>query len=173
MRADRRELLVLRHAKSSWDDASRADRDRPLAPRGRRDAPRMGRWLRDHDLVPDRVLSSPAARARETVEAVVEALGGGIDVHLEERIYLGSAGELRRVLVGCPAACRRVLLVGHNPGLEDLVRELVGGAVEEPADGKLLPTAALARLAVRGTWSALGPGTATLVEIVRPRALAR
>ncbi len=121
----KRELLVLRHAKSAWDTGARTDFERPLSGRGRRDAPRMGRFLAERGLVPDHVVSSPAERARQTVLAVCAELGLGEDaVRWDERIYHASTGALMDVLAESPAGAHRVLIAGHNPGLEMLVQTL-------------------------------------------------
>jgi phosphohistidine phosphatase len=171
-RNDARELLLLRHAKSSWKSSGK-DFDRPLTGRGRRDAPRIARWMKEKALVPDCVVSSPAARARETTELVLEELGlSPDDVRWDERVYEASTASLLRVLADCPASARRVLLVGHNPGLEDLVRQLGGATVREPDEGKFLPAGALAELRVDAAWPELGAGKATLAQVVRPRLLA-
>lgn len=168
-----RQLLVLRHAKSAWDTGAPTDFDRPLAKRGRKDAPRMGKWLRDTGLLPDHVVSSPAARARETTEKVCRACSfAGGRVVWDERIYEGDLGALLAVLADCPATAPTILLVGHNPGLETLVRHLGGDAVPTPADGKLLPTAAVARIEMPESWSGLGPGAGKLVSVTRPKELA-
>lgn len=166
--AGARELLVLRHAKSDWGESA-SDFDRPLAKRGRKDAPRVGRWLREEGLAPDLVLSSPAKRARETAERVVEALGSDAgEVRWEPRLYDADLGRILRVLAEKSVAGRRVLLVGHNPGLEDLVLHLGGDAVAIPGDGKVLPTAAVARFRMPPDWGRLPPGSGELLALVRP-----
>jgi len=167
-----RELLVMRHAKSDRDAAVERDFDRPLEKRGRKDAPRMARWMKRRGCVPDRVVASPAARARETAERVVEELGlPDAAVAWEERLYDASLGDLLSVLADAPAGAARVLLVAHNPGLEDLVVRLGGAPVPMPDDGKILPTAAVARLAMPRDWGRLPQGAGRLLEIVRPRDL--
>ena len=166
-----RELLVLRHAKSDRE-AGAADFDRPLAKRGRRDAPRVGRLLRERGLVPDFVVSSPARRAAETVALVLKALAIDKDgVRWEEDLYEADVGTLLRVASAVPDRVGRLLLVGHNPGLEDLVRRLAPGA-EAPPGQKLLPTGALARLSLARPWAEIGEGPEALVEILRPREFA-
>lgn len=167
-----RELLILRHAKSAWDTGAPSDFERPLAPRGLKAAPRMGRWLAEQGLVPDYVVSSPAERARQTVIAVCAELGlGPDDIHWDRRIYGGWARTLIDVLRETPATAQRVLIAGHNPGLEDLVESLASRRVTIPPDGKLMPTAAVARLELAGPWSGLQPGAATLLSLIRPRDL--
>lgn len=150
------DLLILRHAKSAWESAT--DFDRPLAPRGERDAPRMGRWILDRGLVPDRILSSPARRARQTARLVAEAVGfDRLEVEFDDRIYGAGVEELLEILGGIEGG--RVLLVGHNPGLELLVDRLAGSRAVRDG-GKFFPTAALAHFR-----------SGSLVEIVRPRTL--
>jgi phosphohistidine phosphatase len=167
----RRELLVLRHAKSAWDTDARTDFDRPLAKRGRKDAPRMGSWIRENSLVPDHVVSSPARRAEETVRLALAELGvDEADVAWEDGIYENDASILLDVLAACPDDRRRVLLVGHNPALEDLVDHLAGG-VDVPPGQKPFPTAALAHLAMPDDWSELPRGCAELRSLIRPRTL--
>ena len=166
-----RDLLILRHAKSDWSTDATRDFERPLAKRGRNDAPRMGEWLSREGLVPDAVVSSPAERARETTLLVCNSVGfKPKKVVWEDAVYAASQSELLGVLAGCPADAASVMLVGHNPGLEDLVDFLAGG-VEESPDGKLLPTAALARLEMPEDWRQLKSGCARLLSITRPRDL--
>jgi phosphohistidine phosphatase len=169
----RRELLVLRHAKSAWNTAAASDFDRPLSGRGRRDAPRVGRFLADAGLAPDYVVASPARRARQTVIAVCAELG--VDeqaIAWDERIYHAGTGTLMDVLAASPPGARRVLIAGHNPGLEMLVQTLCRELVPMPADWKLMPTAAVAHLAIPGDWRDLDGGTAELLGLTRPRDLA-
>ncbi len=166
-----RHLLVLRHAKSAWDTDAETDFDRPLAKRGKKDAPRMGKWLREHELIPDHVVCSPAERTRQTAVAVCKPLG--VDkksICWEAQIYMGTTEALLEVLGDCPPAAGMVMIVGHNPGLEDLV-EYLCGVVEVPADGKLLPTATLAYLEMPDAWDSLAAGSARLLSITRPRSL--
>jgi phosphohistidine phosphatase len=167
-----RELLVLRHGKSAWDTDAPTDLERPLAKRGRKDAPRMGAWLAAHDLEPDLVVTSPARRAEETAEAVLEGTGGeGTEVRRDERIYGGELGDLLAVLGDCPARGRRVLLVGHNPGLETLVTYLASDRPRPAPNGKLMPTCAVAHFRLPDDWQGLGRSAGVLVAIARPREL--
>lgn len=168
-----RQLLVLRHAKSSWDTPAATDFERPLATRGEKDAPRMGRWLHEQGLRPDWILGSPATRAKQTLLAVCRELGfPSKAIRWEPAIYEGELRDLLPVLGGCPDGARRVLLVGHNPGLETLVTYLGGQSVTIPEDGKLLPAGALALLEVKTPWSTLAAGGATLLSVIRPRDVA-
>jgi phosphohistidine phosphatase len=167
-----RELLILRHAKSAWDSGARNDFDRPLAPRGEAAAPRVGRWLDEERLRPDYVVSSPAERARQTVLAVCGELGiEASQVHWDRRIYGGGARILIDVLRDCPAGAGRVLIAGHNPGLEDLLCTLCEERVSGPGGGKLMPTAAVARLGIGVPWAELGPASASLVSLTHARSL--
>jgi phosphohistidine phosphatase len=165
-----RELLLLRHAKSDWDANSPSDFERPLAKRGNRDAPHVGEWLYREGLVPDVVVSSPAERARQTAVKVCNSMDFKKKKILwDEDVYAADLPALLGVLARCPAKAETVLLVGHNPGLEELLRFLAGDELEVPPDGKLLPTATLARLEMPNDWAALDAGCAQLVGICRPR----
>lgn len=166
-----RELLLLRHAKSDWSVAI-DDFSRPLKKRGRRAAKRMGAWLREQQLIPDTILSSPAARALATAQRVCQQLN--IDessIVCDERIYEAEVLTLLEILKTSPHEAQRVLLVGHNPGLEGLLLELAAHSVSLTSDGKYLPTAALARLTFEGNWTDLTEGCATLVTLLRPDSL--
>jgi phosphohistidine phosphatase len=159
-------LLILRHAKSSWKHRDREDHDRPLNERGRRDAPRMGAWLAERGLRPDRILSSTARRARKTAAEVARTSGAEAELVLSADLYMADPNAILEALRATPDDCETVLVVGHNPGVEDLVRRLTGQAVT-------MPTAALAhiRLDISG-WPALDPGArGELVEHQTPRAL--
>jgi phosphohistidine phosphatase len=134
-------LLILRHAKSSWDDLSRDDWARPLSPRGERDAPRVGNLLRERSLIPELIITSDAVRALTTARAVAEAAGYDGAIVAEPSLYHAKPDEVLETLKGVTDAVRAVMIVGHNPGLEDLVTRLTGEAVD-------LPTAALVHLAV-------------------------
>lgn len=167
-----RELLLLRHAKSDWESGAATDFDRPLAKRGKNDAPKVGAWLYREGLVPDHVVSSPAERARQTVEKVCKRLDFKKKrIIWEPDVYEADISDLLDVLARCPAKATTVLVVGHNPGLEELVLHLAGEEIERPSDGKLLPTAAVARLEMPEDWSQLAPGSAQLISITRPRGL--
>ena len=168
-----RQLLLLRHAKSAWDTGAATDFDRPLAKRGKQDAPLMGQWLRDQGLTPDYVVSSPAERAKATaLRACKEA---GVDkkhIHWDPRVYEASLEALLQVLAQCPEDARTVMMVGHNPSLEILLEYLCNSEnIESSSDGKLLPTATVAQLRMPQTWKKLPPGCAKMIAITRPRAL--
>jgi phosphohistidine phosphatase len=158
-------LLILRHAKSSWKEHGIDDHDRPLNERGRRSAPRVGRWLRARDLVPDGILCSTAERARATAELVSAAIDHQGPMIVEPDAYLADPATLIDLVSALPEEWSRALLVGHNPGLEALVSDLTGAV--EP-----LPTAALAQIELDvDSWAEL-PGASRpgrLVHVRRPR----
>jgi phosphohistidine phosphatase len=159
-------LLVLRHAKSSWDDPALDDHERPLNKRGRRDAPRMGELVREHGLTPDVVLSSDAVRARLTAEAVAEAARYAGDIVLDPRLYLASPTDILSLLPTVRENAEIVMIVGHNPGLEQLVEQLTGQRHD-------LPTATLAQIGLPiDQWRNLKRSTrGTLVGLWRPEDL--
>lgn len=166
-----RRLALLRHAKSDWDTAVE-DIDRPLNKRGRKDAPRIGRWLQAHDWQPRLVLSSPAARARQTIEAVLEQAGAqDTELQWDQGLYLASLKSLLDRIRRLPSGIDSVLLVGHNPGLEELLEHLSRTPVPTTDSGKVFTTANLALLQLDGDWKDAGHGTAELLELVRPREL--
>ncbi|WP_045728767.1 histidine phosphatase family protein [Xanthomonas sp. GPE 39] len=138
-----REVILLRHAHAEPADTGQADFDRPLSPHGLAEAETAGRWLLEQRLVPDRVLCSPARRARETLEAIL-GLTGYVEQRLEPRIYEATSGTLAGLLDG-HRDVERLLLVGHNPGLERLVALMHSG---QSGDYRGMPTASIAVLAV-------------------------
>jgi phosphohistidine phosphatase len=165
------ELLLLRHGKSDWS-AGTDDYHRPLKNRGKRGAQRIGTWLWQQDLVPDHIVSSPATRARETAFKAAKSMGLGVArVHLDKRVYLPTTDDLLAVLHDCPPGAQRILLVGHNPSLEDLLTRLVHDAIAIPEDGKLLPTATLARLDLDCSIDRASVNCARLLSITRASSL--
>ena len=159
-------LLVLRHAKSSWDDAALDDHERPLNERGRRDAPRMGKLVRKFGLLPDVVISSDAVRARLTAEAVAEAARFAGDILRDPHLYLADPADILWRLRQVQENAETVMIVGHNPGLEQLVEQLTGARQD-------LPTAALAQIGLPiDRWRDLKLSTrGTLVGLWRPKEL--
>ena len=163
-----RRLVLLRHAKSDWPDV--ADQDRPLAKRGRRDAPVVGRWLGQGGYVPDAVVCSTALRARETWELASGGLlaavpGAAPPVRHEPRVYDASVLGLLMLVREFPPEWRTALMVGHNPGMA----ELTAGLADPPPDPpSAFPTAAVAVLALPGSWSDAGPGEAKLLAFAVP-----
>jgi phosphohistidine phosphatase len=155
-----RQLLVLRHAKSAWP-AGVADLDRPLGPRGERDCVSVGRYLARYGLLPDHVVASPARRTVDTATAVLGAAGCPVGVVTERALYGGDpVTALREV----PETTSRLLVVGHEPELVDLIRLLCGADVR-------LPTAALALLELEAPWPLLPAGRSVLHLLVGPKLL--
>ncbi len=171
-----RQLLLLRHAKSSWDDASMSDRDRPLNARGRRSAAVMRQAMRDLGLAPDVVLVSTARRTLETLEAL-EPWDEMPLIEPMDSLYLATPLQLGAALHGVAETVRSVLLIGHNPGLHDFAVGLAGPAAmasgSEAARGLAAgyPTGALAEFVVAGAWSDLRNGGGRLVRFLTPRML--
>ena len=177
-----RTLVLFRHAKSAWPDVP--DHDRPLARRGIQAAPVMGRWLREAGLLPGQVLCSTARRARETWQFAQAGLAASPPVTFDVRIYEAAATDLLVLIRQASPATGTLLLIGHNPAIEDLALLLAtapGGAAEPgpagAAPGDLermrskFPTAAIAVLEFHGTWPGLAPGEARLTAFVTPRDL--
>ncbi|MFW2383590.1 MAG: SixA phosphatase family protein [Acidimicrobiales bacterium] len=162
------ELLVMRHAKSDWS-THHSDFDRPLNRRGSRASEQMARWIVDQALEPDRVLSSPAVRARTTALAVAGACDlDPATVEFDDELYLADAWTWLTKLQ--TQDCDRLLICGHNPGLDQLVDHLSGGSAPFTDTGKLMTTAAVAHFAHGPTWSALGTadGHCELLSLTRP-----
>ncbi len=158
-------LLLLRHAKSSWKDASVKDFDRPLTQRGLKAAPAVGRLIRKRKLQPDLVLSSPAERARQTTELVLAGAGLKIEVRHDERIYEATVARLLEVVTQIEDDANVAMLVGHNPGLSELFTALTG-------ESESLPTAALACIELDvEKWNKVRAGTGRLEWLVKPKKL--
>ena len=175
-----KKLVLLRHAKSAWPDGV-PDHHRPLASRGRRDAPAAGRWLRRTGCVPDHVLCSTARRARETWQLAQAELDMQPPAAFEPGVYEASAGSLLEIVRRLPPAAHTVVVVGHDPAIPELALALTGnnGTHERQAVGLTpatsidrmqakFPTAAIAVLELSGPWSELGPGRARLASFVTP-----
>ncbi len=164
------ELLLLRHAKSDWS-VEMDDFSRPLKKRGRRAAKQVGRWLYEQHLIPDTILCSPAMRTLSTAQRVCKQLD--IDesaIIFNPHIYEANASTLLEILRANDHG-QRVLLVGHNPGLEDLLMKLTRESVPLSANGKCMPTAALAHLSFDGNWTELSDDCAKLITLIRPDSL--
>jgi phosphohistidine phosphatase len=163
-------IHLLRHAKSSWEDPSLPDHDRPLAPRGRRAAEALARHLRSEAVAPEAVLCSSARRARQTLEPLMEVLGGA-EVLVEDALYAAEAEELLERLRRVPDRVESVMIVAHNPGLQDLAIELVSWGPDLGRVREKFPTGGLATIGFAGAWRELAPGRGTLVSFVTPRDL--
>jgi len=166
-------LTLLRHAKSTWNDPVERDFDRPLNGRGRRAAARIGQWLADDGVVFDHVRASPAVRVRQTIEGVEDGLRHRLAPMFDARIYLASAMTLLDIVQGFEANTATALLIGHNPGLEDLLLLITPDADPLRSEVEIkYPTATLAVLDLNiETWRDAAPGCAHLRAFIRPRDL--
>lgn len=168
-----RKLTLLRHAKSSWDDPVQRDFDRPLNQKGLRAARTVGEHLRREGMRFDHVVASPAVRVIETLDGVWDGFGQTLKPLWERRIYLASCMTLLDVVHDTPESAGSLLLVGHNPGLEDLVLMLTpdgGDDLRESLEEKF-PTASVAVLEFEGGWREMAQGGTRLTSFVRPRDL--
>lgn len=155
-------LIIMRHAKAG-ELPGGADADRPLTPRGHRDAIRAGRWLLANGLVPDGVLCSPARRTAQTWDEVAAQLGRDVPATLDPGLYLTDAGGWREVVGQTPAGTGVLLCVGHNPAMADLAEDLTGQPLE-------FPTSAIAVISLPGPWDALiAGGTGDLAAFWTPK----
>lgn len=167
------ELIILRHGKSDWN-TNETDFNRPVTDRGKRGAQRIGVWLAQKGLKPDMVLSSPAERARTTAQKMMKAMGE-TDHYIvyDKRIYDATLSDLLEVIKTIPEGTKRVILVGHNPGLEQLLTYICDENITVADDGKLLATATLAHLSVSCQWKKIEQNTAKLITIQRAKNLAK
>lgn len=166
-----KQLVLLRHAKSSWDDPFLEDFDRPLAKRGRKAGKCVSEWLKAQDIRPDLVLCSPAVRTRETLALVADAIGPAARIHYDKRLYLADADDLLTKIRSADADARSVMVIGHNPGMHDLAIALLRpGAKRDRAKlAEKFPTATVACFDVPiAWWTELKPGEATLKKFARP-----
>ncbi len=157
-------LLLMRHAKSSWKKKDLPDIERPLSPRGEKDAPAMGRLLRKKNLVPDLIVTSPAVRAQQTAEAVAKKSHYEKEISCVDKLYMAEAPEIIGALTGLPDEVNSVLLIGHNPGLEYTL-QLLTGKIES------LPTATITKISLPiEHWSDLNGDTrGELEKVWRPK----
>ena len=165
-------LHLLRHAKSSWKDPSLNDHDRPLSKRGRQTAKMMAAYFRRAKIAPDLVICSTAMRARQTLDPIAKAKKPP-KVVLERKIYGGAQRALWEQLWNLPESAKSVLLIGHNPALQDLALELAHADLNEllaSAGGKF-PTGAMASFRFDGAWKALEPHGAVLASYITPKAI--
>ena len=160
-----RTLYLLRHAKSSWKDDTLRDFDRPLKGRGRRAAEQMGQVLAEEKLKSPLVISSPAVRARETTELVLESAGFKLEPRFDERIYEADVRTLLAIVRSIPDSSAVTIMVGHNPGFENLMEYLTG-------DRRHMPTCALAKIEFdAASWSEVSEETGRWEMFVTPKEL--
>jgi phosphohistidine phosphatase len=161
----------MRHAKSAWDTGAPTDFERPLSDRGAADAPVMGHWLYDEGLVPDRVIASPAMRAKQTVQLAASMMFfPSEDIIYDERIYAASLSTLCEVLSEQAGHGQRLMMVGHNPGFDDLLGFLCPRPLPFTNRGKLMTTANIAHIKI-DAFDDLHPGKSELIILKRPKDL--
>ncbi len=167
-------LYLLRHAKSSWSDLNLEDLDRPLTGRGRKAAKAMAAFLKREGMCPAVVLCSTAKRTRQTLKRIRPALDEGVEVRIDERLYLAGPAEILGLLGELEDSVPSAMVIGHNPGLEELALTLLGsGEAAAARDIKAkFPTGALAMLTSGAAcWQDLEPGTLHLESFVKPKDL--
>jgi phosphohistidine phosphatase len=163
-------LYLLRHAKSDWDDPDLPDQERPLAPRGVRASREMGKQLKKAGVAPSLVLCSPAVRARQTLDLLAPALPRNVEIRYEDGLYGASTRDVLRRLGQVPDKVPSVLVVGHNPTIQELTVELSGPGGDSERVRQKFPTAAMATLEIdRSDWKNLRPGCGHLVGFLTPR----
>ena len=156
-------LFVLRHAKSSWDNSALSDFERPLNERGLDTAPFMGGIFKKNHFQPELILSSPAKRAAQTAALIKQSAEISGEIQFDDRIYEASPGRLLEVIGEQNGKSESILLVGHNPGLEGLIKVLTG-------EIHAMPTAALAVIDLEiNDWSEINPSTGNLRDLIRPK----
>lgn len=160
-----RELLLVRHAKSSWKDDALSDYDRPLNKRGQKTAPLMGQLLADKHWQPDRVFSSPATRAKTTAELLLPALAIPPDqVDWHAKLYDASVSAIFSVINQAPASCQRLMVIGHNPGIEETIEAL------DPAFQGDIPTCCVTRIRCNiNNWQDIADKCGEVMECLRPK----
>ena len=163
-----RELLIFRHGQAV-SSTETDDFARPITDKGKRAAQRMGVWLWQKGIRPDYIVCSPAERAWQSAQKLSKAMGRDASaITSDRRLYNADLKALLTVLAECPKKKDRIMLVGHNPGLTDLLLYLLGGETPQPDDAVLLPTAALARLQMPDSWKRLEFGSGRLKALTRP-----
>jgi phosphohistidine phosphatase len=168
-------LTILRHAKSGWDDPVARDFDRPLNERGKKAARLMGAWMKSQEWTFDHIIASPAVRVIETLDHVVAGYGKRMEPSWERRVYLASSATLMDVLREQSDGLQKVMMIGHNPGLEDLILDLVPEDTNTEIRGSIyekFPTAAIAQLEIDiESWANIDRGKGRIINYMRPRDL--
>jgi phosphohistidine phosphatase len=166
-----KQLFLLRHGKSSWENRDLADHDRPLALRGRRASKAMAEHLRRERITPALVLCSSSRRTRETLEPIAAGVSDDVEVLVERNLYAASAEDLLDRLHAVADDVESVLLIGHNPAIQQFALRLAGTGAEINVVRQKFPTAALATLGFNSGWGELAPGSAELIAFVTPKEL--
>jgi phosphohistidine phosphatase len=168
------ELYLLRHAKAVPQGGAQSDADRPLEERGREGARLVAGWIKANKIAPALVLCSPATRTRQTLDLIADSFGAAPEIGYEPLLYLAGADKLLDRLHAIPDSVARVMMIGHNPGLQELAQNLSDTRIGPLADrlASDLATAGLVRFEVMSGWSGLRRHAARLVALVTPRDLA-
>ena len=166
-----KELLILRHGKSDWSTHDN-DFERPLKKRGKRESKRLGLWMLQQKIIPDFILTSPATRALATAKKICQSMEiPSSYIHNNLRIYSANSHTLKQIIQQLPKQANRVLIIGHNPGLENLVLKLADQTMTIPEDSNLLPTATLVHFKLKNSFANLIDHSATLQSITRASSL--
>lgn len=165
-----KQIILMRHAKSSWDDPDLTDFERPLAKRGLNDAPMMGRFLKEIDYMPDIIISSPAKRAKETITLAMEVAEiGEDDINWNKNLYYGDTKDYLKAICSVPEEAERVMLVGHNPLMESTAGRLTGAGDKVAFRMPTASVVCLESYVVR--WNQVGQGTCQLKWMMIPKVL--
>jgi len=166
-----KELLIIRHGKSDWS-TNENDFERPLKKRGKRESRRLGIWMLQQQLIPDFILTSPAVRAVSTAKKLCKSMEiSNSHIHSDSRIYKANSYTLKQIIQQLPKQANRILIIGHNPGLADLVLKLADKTITMPEDCNLLPTATLVHFKLKNDFANLVDYSATLQNIIRASSL--
>ncbi|GKT12774.1 MAG: phosphohistidine phosphatase [Thiomicrorhabdus sp.] len=168
-----RELILLRHAKSEWKNTDLADIDRPLSDKGKKSAVKLGKWLKSESLIPDLILVSPAKRAQQTLRRICSE--NSVNTITMDNLYLADLTMLLQILAETPNT-KRVMIIGHNQGLERLLSYLQHSDSDTPPSQNpehksvnLFPTASMAHFILPDDWTALEPGDGKLIQFMRAK----
>ncbi len=165
-------LLIMRHAKSDWNISDQPDFDRVLSDRGYKDAPLIGKWIIDQNYTPDRVICSPAQRVKETINLVGKSWPlSQENIQWEHSIYNAKLTQLLAIITGDLEQNKINMLVGHNPGLSELILYLSGNQIPKQATGNLMPTAAITVLKLIDVTSSTQSGAWQIVDYMKPKLL--
>lgn len=159
-----RELLLLRHAKSDWSDDQHADIERPISEKGKKQARKIAKWITQQNLTPDLILISPAKRAQQTYRRICQECPS--EAKTIASLYMAELEALKSILAGIQDV-NRVMIIGHNPGLEQLLRFLTHNPLDDST--QLFPTASLAHFILPHDWQNLDAGDAKLQQFIRPK----
>ncbi|WP_373017390.1 histidine phosphatase family protein [Thiomicrorhabdus sp.] len=159
-----RELILLRHAKSDWKDESLRDIDRPLSNKGKKNASKVGKWLQQEKIIPDLILTSPAVRAQQTLKRICMECGS--ETQIIDELYLADLETLKTILAQAPNV-ERLMIIGHNPGLERLFNFL--NSATQESETHLFPTASMAHFILPDDWNQLSSGDGKLLRFIRPK----